>query len=369
MAAVDLKSCYDRVSHAPAYLAMRSYGIPSEPIESMFQTIQDMQYYTFTFHGKSTISFGGKEKGYLAAPNGLGQGNGGAPSAWSIVSSKMFEVMHKRGAATTITSPITKSSVDVCGFAYVDDTDLVTMSSNNCEEEAQTNMQKIVNEWEAVSKVTGGALVPSKCWSWIIAFEWEGDKWRYRDTSNPDFPMTIKNEKGESETIQSLPANEAKEMLGVLLAPDGNQEAQFQKSKGKMEKFAEYVRTGHVTRREAWLSLNMMAMKSFEYAIPAMTWTEKQYQEIMKPVLKHFLPKAGINRNISRDLLYRRVGEIGKKGKKRGSSKWETTYTQLLTPSCHKRNTRVEVAKFGYTKLNAKKDKEKKSVISISSVF
>ena len=80
MSGVDLKSCYNRVSHAPAYLAMQSYGIPSQPIQSMFQSIQDMQYYTFTAHGMSKSSFGGKEKGYNAAPNGLGQGNGAGPS-------------------------------------------------------------------------------------------------------------------------------------------------------------------------------------------------------------------------------------------------------------------------------------------------
>ena len=79
MAGVDLKSCYDRVSHAPAYLAMCSYGIPSEPIQSMFQMIQDMKYFTFTSHGISKRSFGGKEKGNSAAPNGLGQGNGAGP--------------------------------------------------------------------------------------------------------------------------------------------------------------------------------------------------------------------------------------------------------------------------------------------------
>ena len=275
MAAVDLKSCYDRVLHAPAYLAMRSYGIPSAPIESMFQTIQDMKYFTFTFHGKSKISFGGKEKGYSAAPNGLGQGNGGAPSAWSIVSLKMFEVMHKRGMATTITSPITKSSVEVCGFAYVDDTDLITMQENNCHTDAKNHMQETINEWEAVSKVTGGALVPSKCWSWIIAFEWDGDRWCYKDTSSPENPMTVKNEKGMAEAIKSMSASEAQEMLGVMLSPDGSQTAQYEKSKEKMERFAEYIRTGHVTCKEAWLSLNMMAMKSFEYVLPAMTWTKK----------------------------------------------------------------------------------------------
>ena len=95
MAGVDLKSCYDRVAHAPAYLAMRSFGIPSEPIESMFSTIQNMQYYTFTAHGMSTKSFGGLEEGFSAAPNGLGQGNGDGPAIWSVVSSKCFKLCIK----------------------------------------------------------------------------------------------------------------------------------------------------------------------------------------------------------------------------------------------------------------------------------
>ena len=165
MTGVDLKSCYDRVAHAPAYLAMRSYGIPSEPIESMLSTIQDMFFFTFTAHRMSKNSFGGIEEGFLAAPNGLGQGNGTGPSVWSVVSSKMFQVMHHRNAATKIVSLLTNTSVDVCGFAFVDDTDLIAMSPQGCNDHTDANksMQKVVNEWEAVSKTTGGALVPSKC--------------------------------------------------------------------------------------------------------------------------------------------------------------------------------------------------------------
>ena len=154
MAAVDLKSCYDRVAHAPAYLAMRSYGIPSEPLECMFDAIQDMQYYTITHHGVSNISFGGKEKGYKAKPNGLGQGNGGGPSSWSVQSSKMFQVMHKRGSSTKITSPITGKSTEICGFAYVDDTDLIAMmEKTNDEIKTVDRMQQIVNDWEGVAKM------------------------------------------------------------------------------------------------------------------------------------------------------------------------------------------------------------------------
>ena len=304
MSGVDLKSCYDRVSHAPAYLAMRSFGIPSEPIESMFQSIQDMQYYTMTSHGISETSFGGKEEGYIAAPNGLGQGNGSGPAVWSVVSSKMFQVMHKRGASTTMKSPITKDEIDLCGFAFVDDSDLIAMSeSDNDPIEARENMQKVVNEWEGVCKTTGGALVPKKCWSWIISFDWDKDSWTYRD-SKEEHRMTVKDADGVTKNIQLLNPAEAKEMLGVKLAPDGNQEQQLVAIKEKMSLFAEKIRTGHVTRHEAWMSLSMVALKSLEYMMPAMHLSERDYNEIMKPVLQQFLPKMGINRNISRDILY-----------------------------------------------------------------
>ena len=128
MAAVDLKSCYDRVAHAPAYLAMRSYGIPNGPIQSMFKTIQEMQFYTRTVHGTSKKTFGGNEGTYIAKPNGLGQGNGAGPQIWNAVSTKMFKVMHNRRRASRIKCPVSEEEMELCGFAFVDDTDLFAMT-------------------------------------------------------------------------------------------------------------------------------------------------------------------------------------------------------------------------------------------------
>ena len=73
MAGVDLKFCYDRVAHSPAYLAMRSYGIPSETIESIFQTIQNMQYFTFSSHGISKKVLQIKKKDILQHQMDLGK--------------------------------------------------------------------------------------------------------------------------------------------------------------------------------------------------------------------------------------------------------------------------------------------------------
>ena len=46
MTSCDLKSCYDRIAHLPATLALRSVGCPIEPLLSMFSTIQNVQYFT-----------------------------------------------------------------------------------------------------------------------------------------------------------------------------------------------------------------------------------------------------------------------------------------------------------------------------------
>ena len=91
--------------------------------------------------------------------------------------------------------------------------------------------------------------------------------------------------------LEYLEANQAMEMLGVSLAPDGNNTAQIKKMKEKALKMGESIRSGYVTKAEAWISLNTMALKSLEYPLPALTLSETECTSIMWPVLKQFLPK------------------------------------------------------------------------------
>ena len=91
--------------------------------------------------------------------------------------------------------------------------------------------------------------------------------------------------------LQQYEVYNAMNTLGVYLAPDGNNATQKKVLLEKMERLAEYICTGHVSRHEAWVSLSLVTMKSLEYCLPAMTLSEKDYTDIMKPVLKQFLPK------------------------------------------------------------------------------
>ena len=106
--------------------------------------------------------------------------------------------------------------------------------------------------------------------------------------------------------MQMLDVHEAKEMLRVSLSPDGNTETQILLvTKRKMNQFAEQIGTIHLNRHKVWISLDIVAMKFPEYVLPVFTITRPQsYITIMAPVMKEFLPKMGINRNVPLDLLY-----------------------------------------------------------------
>ena len=87
MTSCDLKSCYDRVAHTPAMLALLGFGAPKQPLLSLFHSIQNMRYTTRTTYGDSSKTFGGMEEGFTAKPQGFGQGNGLASQGWTGLSS------------------------------------------------------------------------------------------------------------------------------------------------------------------------------------------------------------------------------------------------------------------------------------------
>lgn len=306
MTSCDLLSCYDRIAHTPAVMAMASYETPLEPAISMFKTYQETQFVTRTAYGDSEHTFGGKEEGFIAAPQGSGQGNGAGPPIWAVVSSKMFEVMHNRGIIATYTSPISKNSLETCGFAFVDDTDIIATSGyDNNPTDTMEKMQTAIDCWEGLAKTTGGAISTDKSWWYLIHFEWKDGDWSYGNLEDFIQPTLTSLDKNNCRQIlQHVKSDEAKKMLGVHIAPDGNERQQLKIMKEQATKLGEMARTGYIQTHEAWIALNAVALKSIEYPLPALILSQSDHKTIMTPILNAFLPALGINRKFKRDVLY-----------------------------------------------------------------
>jgi len=177
----DLKSCYDRINHTSASLSLQRLGIHKNEIISMFDSIQRMTHKVRTAFGDSKSMYGGWEnKKWKLPPQGVLQGNGCGPAIWSILSSCIFQVLTNQGQRNTIKSAIRKLVLQLSGFAYVDDTDLLQVE--NTVEEVVRHMQKKLDMWNDAISCTGGILSPTKCWWYLVTFNYIAGRYNFDST-------------------------------------------------------------------------------------------------------------------------------------------------------------------------------------------
>ena len=129
----------------------------------------------------------------------------------------------------------------------MDDSDLIadTGYANN-PELTMERMQTTIDAWEGVAKTTGGTIAhgKDKSWWYLIHFTWDDKgKWKYGDLKDLQLDkLTSTNDQGETIQLTYITPDKAQEMLGVWLAPDGNNSKQIKVMKNKAYKFAESIK-------------------------------------------------------------------------------------------------------------------------------
>ncbi len=299
----DMKSCYDRIVHPVATLCMRRLGVPEAPIVSMFSAIQNMEHHVRTAYGDSTQWFGGSE--WDTPVHGVGQGNGAGPAIWAAVSTPILNLMRDEGFGVHFRSALTGELIHFVGYAFVDDTDLcqTSLSPSNYEEVLAT-AQEGVTLWEGIIRATGGAIVPSKTHWYLIDFKWKDGKWRYALKDESPGTLHVRDCNGILHPLERLQPFEARRTLGVRLAPDGNNRAEYQYLRQTAEDWREKIRTGHLPRHEAWLAMTTTIVRQLIYPLPATTLSPAECRQILSPVLQGALPASGIVRSFPRAMVH-----------------------------------------------------------------
>jgi Reverse transcriptase (RNA-dependent DNA polymerase). len=289
----DLKSCYDRINHTAASLTLQRLGIAKSEILTMFTSIQYMLHRVRTAFGDSTHTYGGMscDKKWTLPPQGVLQGNGCGPAIWAILSSCIFEILRQRGHCNSIKSSIRHLLIELSGFAYVDDTDLLQI--NDTVEEVVQYMQQKILDWNDNIGVTGGVLSPSKCWWYLVTFQYIAGKWKAVSPQG-DFTLWLKNESKKRVEIDKIHPSQGINMLGVHIAPDGNNRDQVKALRLKVETWVNNVRSSRANMEEVWTALHRTIPFSVCYPLPAVTLTPEDCKYIMAPITKYGLPLTGI---------------------------------------------------------------------------
>ena len=301
MCACDLKSCYDRVVHTAASLALQRVGVPLAQIRCMFSTIQLLVHKIRTAFGLSKRSFGGASRRFLRPPQGMGQGNGAGPSIWSILSSTVFEELRAKGFSTDFCYALSTGLYRLCGFSYVDDCDLI--ADGDTVDEVYTKLQAMLELWDHLMEVNGAAIAPDKCWWYMVDFVWKDGKWSYRDAGEAKV-VEVRDKDNEIWQLKYLRCSKAKEMVGVYLAPKGNQNDQIKALRDKTTEWRDYICRSPLDDIAIWTALTQTISKGVEYPLAATTLSEEQVSRIMVPARSCALPRAKITRSFPHAVLY-----------------------------------------------------------------
>jgi hypothetical protein len=145
-----------------AFMSFQAFGVPTPAIEYMLSMIQDMKFSLQTGYGDSAGYAGGIDI-TLEDPiktQGMCQGNGALPVAWTVTSIPMIAAQRKKGHGAHFKTPIIKVYGQLISGLFVDDTDLFHLDMRVTESvlQAHANLQEGVINWGKLLIATGGAL-------------------------------------------------------------------------------------------------------------------------------------------------------------------------------------------------------------------
>ena len=95
----DFESCYDRIVHSSASIALQRLGITLPSIISMLGTIKCMSHTIRTSYGYYNLTYSGEiiPEEFRNFIIGIYQGNGCAPQLWLMLTSILFSTILSQG--------------------------------------------------------------------------------------------------------------------------------------------------------------------------------------------------------------------------------------------------------------------------------
>jgi hypothetical protein len=304
----DAKACYDLIGHAQASLCMQRQGVPKAAVKCLFPTRQHATHNVRTAFGDSTMTYGGLI--WTKPLHGIGQGNGGGPPIWAVISSTLLDTLRSKRYGFQSISPISLQHIHFVGYSFLDDNDNV-QSDGSFAEATVHKLQQAVDTWEGGLKVTGDALGPQKSYCYLTSFTWSGGKWSYAPVRNTPATLFMNDIHDVHNPVRRIKPHEAEETLGVWIAPDGNTEIQCKKLLEKAIMCADQMQTGLIQRDEMWLALQSTIWRTLCYPLNAMNLSTQECNAIMSPILNYALPAMGICWNFPRALVHNSTKHMG----------------------------------------------------------
>jgi len=151
-----------------------------------------------------------------------------------------------------------------------------------------------MNNWEGLLCVTGKALIPDKCFWYLLDFEYKNGQWKYLSQCNLPSSLYVHNVVGACTIIPCLEPLEACHMLGVHIALDGNVAVKLQYLQSVAREWQAKMTKSKLSQNDVMFSLYQVIYWKLVYLLLTTQFSLDQCNTIMSPILAQGLPAAGV---------------------------------------------------------------------------
>lgn len=183
--------------------------------------------------------------------------------------------------------------------------DLLQMTpSKSSEEDSRRKIQHAIDCWEGDLSATSGAIVPEKTFWYLIDFHWQAGGLRYKSISECPGSLAVHDIQGQRKILSQVEVAEAKETLGIFLAPNGGMQGEFHKLKAAVNDWVEQMIQGKLNRSEVWITLQSTSWSTLSYPLQAINLGKTQWETIMAVLLNYVLPVMDTCRHFPRAIVF-----------------------------------------------------------------
>lgn len=294
---VDASNCYDAIAHTIASLIFQAFGVSKPTVTAMLSAIQEMKYFLRTAFGDSK-NFANST--IRLKYQGLCQGNGAAPAGWAVISITILNAHKRKGHSATFRCPITRLVKKLAAILFVDDCDLIHLAMEEDESVSLTHdrMQQSVINWGELLIGSGGAYKPIKCFYHLLSFGWKANgDWFYEPNhESEDFDLVVPMPDGSFVTIDHLPADTARETLGVWSCPTGCAKGALAAMQQKAQDWTDRAKEGSLKRRDVWFLADKQMWPSVGYGLCCNMAPLKDLEHCLKRQYWQIVPLGGVIR-------------------------------------------------------------------------
>jgi hypothetical protein len=298
----DAVGCYDRITNPLVLIFLRIIGLSPSATASLANTWEQTYHRIRMLYGISEEIYGNSQENPLYGP---GQGSTIGPFLWLLCFILIFMLLPKNRPAISLTSVSGTHRLDYVGEAFVDDTGLGANASGDSTTTIISNLQTLAQPWEKLLFSTGGALDLSKCFWFLLSWEWVGSKARLHSIAAAPGNLVMTSENDPTPiTIPRLVAPSTFRTLGVHISPSGTNTGAFSVIQEFVLEYCTNVKGSHLSWKDSLMSYVQYLLPKLRFQPPVLSFTQHQCDKLMTQILWVLLPNLHINRNTARSIIF-----------------------------------------------------------------